>query len=87
MKNVIVSYVLGGVCEIDVAKTVKKWSLLCRIYKYNNTYRLVEFTPHGKKKLDITISKDAAEYIIEELMLKSIENKMFKMSEIIYFAL
>ena len=87
MKDIIINYVLGGICEIDVAKAVKKWNLLCRIYKYNNTYRLVEFTLHGKKKLDIIISKDAAEYIIEELMLKSIENRMFKMSEIIYFAL
>ena len=79
MKSAI-EFVLTGECKIDVEQVVKKWNLLCRICKYNESYTLVEYTPKGRRKLKVAIRKDDALKIIEELHLRGVESEILNNS-------
>ena len=77
MKDAI-EFVLVGECKVDLTLAIKRWNLLCRIHKYNNSYTLVEYTPKGKRKLKATISKNDAECIIKELQLQCVQDTFLK---------
>ncbi len=64
MKKAIIEFNLTGECSIDIDKAVKYWNLLCRIYKYQNSYTLAQLTPKGKHKLKVSISQQQAEELI-----------------------
>jgi hypothetical protein len=74
MKRAIIELKLTGECPIDIDKAVKHWSLLCRIYKYKDSYTLVQLTPKGKNKLKVSISKEQAEELIKRLELKEVDS-------------
>lgn len=87
MKKAITKYTLTGVCQIDRNIAIKRWNLLCRIYKQNDTYKLVEFTPKGKRKLKVEITKEDAEFIINNLMLRCVDDRFLKMSCSIFLSI
>lgn len=66
-----------GECNIDINNIIKHFTLLNRIYNIKNEYYLLEYTPHGKRKLKIQISKEDAIRIIETLNLKPFKNDIF----------
>ena len=72
-----IEYVLVGECKVDLPLSVKRWNLLCRIYKYKDTYELVEYTPKGRRKFKVEISKENAEYLINELKLRCVPSETF----------
>lgn len=76
MKRAI-QYKPTGPCNIDLEKAKKYWNLLCRIY-HHNKYTLVEFTPKGKSKFKVEISEGDANYLIENLGLRRINDETFK---------
>ena len=81
-----IKYSLTGECEIDVKQVIKKWTLLCRIYKHNSTYKLIVLTPKGKNKIKIEIKKEDAIEIINQLNLIGIPKSMLKMNYTIYLS-
>ncbi|MES0334786.1 MAG: hypothetical protein SFH39_00290 [Candidatus Magnetobacterium sp. LHC-1] len=78
MKKAILEFKNTGECPIDIKIAVKRWNLLCRIYKHNDNYTLVERTPKGKRKLNVSISKKDAEQLMDELNLTGIQDQVFK---------
>jgi len=73
-----VSYKEFGVCEVDVEKARKQWTILCRITKFKEGYTLCELTPKGKVKLNIAISEKDAKDLIFYMCLKEIKSDIFK---------
>ena len=78
MINTVAEFNEFGVCKIDVDKVIKRWSLLCRVYEIGDKYHLVEYTPKGKRKLKIEISKEDASKIIKAINLEGVKNNIFK---------
>lgn len=79
MKDAI-EYKEIGECKVIHSIALKKWNLLCRVTRFNDKYRLIEYTPKGKCKLKVTISKEDAEWLIEALHLRYIKNELYKNS-------
>lgn len=77
MKDAI-EYKEAGECKIIHSTALKKWNLLCRVIKYKDTYKLVEYTLKGKKKMSVTISAEDAEWLINTFSLKYIESQTFR---------
>lgn len=78
MRKAIEKFVTTGECQINRKLAVKQWTLLCRIIKHKNEYMLIECSPKAKIKLRIEISKDDAEFLINELNLKFVPHETFK---------
>ena len=76
MKSAI-EFVDVGECGVNLPLAIKKWTLLCRIVKSKDEYTLVEYTPKGKRKLKVRISKENANYLITELGLKYVSSDVF----------
>lgn len=87
MKKAITEYAFTGACQIDRNIAIKRWNLLCRIYKREDTYKLVELTPKGKRKLKVEITKEDAEFIIHRLMLRCVDDRFLKMSCSIFLSI
>lgn len=77
MKDCLLEFKTTGECRMDIDKTKKKWSLLCRIYQYENEFTLVEFTPKGKRKFKCRISENDALTLISDLRLEKVMDKVF----------
>lgn len=73
----ILEYKLTGICLIDTAKMIRRWTLLHRIYRFRDKYTLVEMTPKGKIKMKIRISQESAENIIEQCRLIEVPSTLF----------
>ena len=67
-----------GECKVIHSIASKKWNLLCRVVKHQETYKLVEYTLKGKRKLKCVISKEDAQWLIETLSLKFVESEIFR---------
>lgn len=79
MKSAI-EFVDVGECGVNLSLAIKKWTLLCRIVKSKDEYTLVEYTPKGKRKLKVRISKENANYLITKLGLKYVPSDVFRNS-------
>lgn len=67
-----------GVCEVDIKRARKQWTLLCRITKFKEGYTICELTPKGKVKTNIAISEKDAKDLIFYLGLKEIKSDIFR---------
>lgn len=79
MKDAI-EYVEIGECKVIHSIVLKKWNLLCRVTKFDDKYKLIEYTPKGKCKLKVVISKEDAEWLIEILRLRCVDSELLKNS-------
>ena len=69
-----------GECKVIHSVALKKWNLLCRVIKHQNEYKLVEYTPKGKQRIKVAISKEYAEWLIEAFSLRYVESDVFRNS-------
>lgn len=67
----------AGICSVEVHEIIKHFTLLNRIYQYDDEYYLLEYTPRCKRKSKIRISTNDALKIIKELDLKPFRNDFF----------
>lgn len=66
-----------GICEINLEKAKKKFTLLNRIFQYKDEFYLLEYTPKCKRKLKVRISEKDATELIFYLGLKPFKNNLF----------
>ena len=61
-----------GINEIHIDKVLQKWSRLWGIYQWDDSYRLIKMLRKDSSitSFKLTISKEQANAIIEELLLK-----------------
>lgn len=69
-----------GECKIIHSVALKKWNLLCRVLRHGDTYKLAEYTLKGKQKMNVAISKEDAEWLINTFSLKYVESETFRNS-------
>lgn len=79
MKDAI-EYLEIGECKVIHSIALKKWNLLCRVTKFHDKYKLIELTPKGKCKLKVVIRKEDAEWLIETMNLRCVNNRLLKNS-------
>lgn len=77
MIKAITEFNAFGECKIDIEKTKKLWTLLCRISRYGEEYWITEYTPKGKRKLKVRISSTDANRIIWDLALTEVKSDLF----------
>lgn len=66
-----------GICNIDIKKAKRKFTLLHRIVQLRDEFYLLEYTPKCKRKLKVRISEEHANKLINELGLKPFRDDFF----------
>lgn len=66
-----------GICEIDIEKAKKIFTLLNQIYQYRDEFYLLEYTPKGKMKFKVRISEESANELIYCLELQPFRDELF----------
>lgn len=82
MKKKLIDYIdfkLVGECEIDVSNVIKCFNLCCRIFKSDNEYQLVEYSPKMKtRRIKVAIHEEDALKIIDILKLQPFRSGIFR---------